>query len=142
MRTRSKIIFTSLVLSLAGASALLCYLLYDTAGHFTIENQANTTIESCAVDVSNTHVNFDDIAQGEKRDFWFRANGDDHYHVALAFKSGDKRKTNIGYVTPNFGSRDMLIVFDHKMTFKPDKPMLFKIAEQIEFWKKSIGLSK
>jgi hypothetical protein len=75
-----------------------------------LENESGETINSCSIDLPGKSFQFKNITPGSKRDFWYVPDQDGEYHVIVKFTSGSVLEDKLGYVTPNLGNRDRLII--------------------------------
>ncbi|MBX9948774.1 MAG: hypothetical protein K2Y39_06415 [Candidatus Obscuribacterales bacterium] len=115
------------VLAILGFVALLCIaalalvILDLTTGHVVLENGAGEEISVCSLELPGTTSRFENIKPGCTRDVWFSAKQDGEYHVAVTFSSGSKLVDDVGYVTPNLGNRDRLIISHEQIKLVRDR---------------------
>lgn len=122
------ILFLSIFLSVSiGLIAIASFFWYGTIAHVSLENKSGASIDRCILQVSDERAEFENVAAGEKRDIWFFPSRDDDYHVTVYFKSGIELGANLGYVTPNLGNRDKLLIFSDHIDIKSEQRVLSSI---------------
>lgn len=106
---------------LLGAGALVWVFLDMTTGHVVVENGTEECLADCTVVLPGSRTKFENIMPGYTRDLWFTAERDGEYHIAVTFSSGEKLVDDVGYVTPNLGNRDRLIVSKDQIKLVRDR---------------------
>lgn len=109
------------IVAFVAVACLFGFFFYLSSGHIVVKNATSETISQCTVELPGSRKTFENIGPSAERDFWFSPTHDGEYHVTVTLSSGCQLVDNLGYVTPNLGNRDRVVVSPDHITLERDK---------------------
>ncbi|PZM84551.1 MAG: hypothetical protein DKT66_07925 [Candidatus Melainabacteria bacterium] len=109
------------IVAFIAVACLFGLFFYLSSGHIVIKNETAETINQCSVELPGNKKTFENIGPTAERDLWFSPTHDGEYHVTVTLSSGRKLVDDLGYVTPNLGNRDCLVISPDQITLVQDK---------------------